>query len=116
MRQSLSDCDLALRYALDHTFRRGLEIQVLGGEPFDERGKLRVSKALPPSRIDLALDRSAGRVYGIQRRLYWRCGNLRTLVVRPNSTASQPDAQHRTGEARHERQRTHQSTPGHTIA
>src|SRR5260370_36791926 len=98
MRQSLSDWDLALRYVLDHTFRRGLEIQVLGGEPFGERGKLRVSKGLPPRRIDLALDRSAGRAYGILRRPYWRCGNLGPLQVRPNSTPSQPAARHRHGQ------------------
>jgi len=63
----LSICDPALRNALDHAFRGGLEVQVLRDQPFDQRGKLKVAEALPPGYVDRSLDRPAGHARVIQR-------------------------------------------------
>ena len=52
MRQSLGDCDLALRHALDHAFGRRLEVQVLSHQSFDKRGQLNVPEAFPPGDVD----------------------------------------------------------------
>src|ERR1700730_18686731 len=107
MRQSLRGRDLALRYALDHAFRRRLEVKVLGHQPFDERGQLQVPEAFPPSYVDRALDGPAGHASAIRRRPPGCFSYLRALEVRPYGAAGQPDAKHRTGEARHKTQGTH---------
>jgi hypothetical protein len=107
MRQSLRGCDLALRHALDHAFRRRLEVEVLGHQPIDERGQLNVPEAFPPNDVDRTLDGPAGHAAVIRRRPPGCFSHLRVLEVRPNDAAGQPDAQHRTGEARHQTQGTH---------
>ena len=91
MRQSLSGYGLALRRALDNAFRRRLKVQVLGYQPFDERGKLRVPEAFPPSYVDGALDCPAGHVSAVRRRWPSCLFYLRALVIRSNGATDQPD-------------------------
>ena len=52
MRQSRRGSDPALRHALDHAFRRRLEVQVLRHQPFDQRGQLKIPEAFPPEYVD----------------------------------------------------------------
>ena len=107
MRQSLRGRDLALRHTLDHAFRRRLEVQVLGHQPFDERRQLNVPEAFPPNDVDRTLDGPAGHASAIRRRPPGCFSYLRVLEVRPNDAAGKPDTQQRTGEARQKTQGTH---------
>ena len=62
MRQALRGDDGALGARLRDALRRGLEIEILRGEPLFERCERGIAKAAPPLRIGLGVGRAAAHV------------------------------------------------------